>query len=301
MGLGPAAVAEAAPGKRFVRHADSGCRDRKGEYHVCAPWRLYLRSGRVIRLTEARMYPSGGRKYPAPFALSPHGGNAAYFRLKDGALVVRDVTTGKVRVVAGVDWSNHRHSIALGPLGRFVVLYRVHPGPYQIVDSLTGRRHTLPVGEVPQNFSPDNRYLLTRRQQDVTVYETGTWRVVWSRKNAPGTALHMDGTTVAYIDRGDRKRHRIRFFDLATGRRVGASLRLPAGEFGMAVSWDRANHLDVLSTVNAGTSGDRTTWRWRRANDGMRVIDTFVERSRRHRRHRGPVVPLTGPCAGPAA
>ncbi|MEV5413119.1 hypothetical protein AB0K60_30315 [Thermopolyspora sp. NPDC052614] len=279
MSLGAAAQAETTAAKNFVRHADDSCRDRKGEYYVCAPWRLYLRNGRVMRLTDARVFTGTGRKSRAPFALSPHGSKAAYFRLKDNALVVRDVTTGKVRVVPGITWPSNRSMIEIGPAGRFIILDRGFSDPYPIVDSYSGRIHTLPVGEVPQSFSPDNKYLLTSRGEFVTVYATDTWTVVRTRQAAPSGALHMDGTTVAYIDRGNRKTHYIRFFNLATGRPAGNPIKIPAGEFGSALYWDRANHLDVLSRVKAGSSGDRTTWRWRRANDAMRVIDTFVERS----------------------
>ncbi|MCA2187902.1 hypothetical protein [Nonomuraea cavernae] len=34
-----------------------------------------------------------------------------------------------------------------------------------------------------------------------------------------------------------------------------------------------------MTTVKAESRGDRTTWRWRRANAAMRVLDTFMERS----------------------
>ncbi|WP_188189622.1 hypothetical protein [Nonomuraea sp. SYSU D8015] len=279
LGLGPPVEAAAAK-KDFVRHADDSCRNRRGEYYVCAPWRLYLRSGRVIRLTEARVFTGSGVKSRAPFALSPHGSTAAYFRLKDNALVVRDVTTGKVRVVPGITWSaTRRFMIDISPGGRFIILDRGYPQPYQILDSVSGRVHTLPAGQIPVSFSPDNEYLLTRQQEVATVYSTETWAVVRVRQGAQGGALHMDGTTVAYIDRSNRQTHYIRFLNLATGGTAGSPIKLPPGEFGGQLYWDRANHLDVLATVTAASRGDRTTWRWRRANDAMRVLDTFVERS----------------------
>jgi hypothetical protein len=42
---------------------------------------------------------------------------------------------------------------------------------------------------------------------------------------------------------------------------------------------DRGDNLGVLSFVQSRSRGDLTTWRWRRANDGMRVLDTFAKRS----------------------
>lgn len=93
----------------------------------------------------------------------------------------------------------------------------------------------------------------------------------------------MNGTTAAYIDRHGRKRrdeHYVRLVDLATGRHAGRAVKPPPGEFGVSLYRDRGNNLDLLSTVRSRGSGDLTTWRRRRVTDGVRVIDTFAERSR---------------------
>ncbi|MFB9891513.1 hypothetical protein ACFFOQ_17030 [Planobispora takensis] len=274
---------DATARKDFVRYADDSCLGEDEEYYVCAPWRLSLRNGKVIRLKEARVFTGPGRGARAPFALSPHGSKAAYFRLKDGALVVRDVTTGVARAVPGIKWPVELPlQIGLSPGGRFVTLRGDHLEPRRVLDTVTGRTHPLPALRVPWSFSPDNAYLLAYEGDNtVVVYSTADWSVVRKVRTPPG-ALHMNGTTIAYIDRGHRRdgTHRIRFVDLATGRPAEAPLEIPFGEEGRWLLWDRAGNLDLLTRVTESSHGDLTTFRWRRASDDMRVLDTFTNRSR---------------------
>ncbi|MEV0590599.1 hypothetical protein [Nonomuraea cavernae] len=161
----------------------------------------------------------------------------------DDALVVRDITTGKVRAVPGVKWSTtNRFMIEISPAGRFIILDRGSAQPYRILDSVSGEVHTLPAGQIPVSFSPDNKYLLTRGQEVATVYSTETWRMVRVRQGTLGGALHMDGTTVAYIDRSGHKTHSIRFLNLATGGSAGSPIEIP-GESGSARVYPRRRHI----------------------------------------------------------
>ncbi|MEV0595687.1 hypothetical protein [Nonomuraea cavernae] len=108
--------------------------------------------------------------------------------------------------------------------------------------------HTLPAGQIPVSFSPDNKYLLTRGQGVATVYSTETWGVVRVGQGTLGGTLHMDGTTAAYIDRSGHKTHSIRFLNLATGGSTGSPIEIPPGESGSQLYWDRANHLTDASS-----------------------------------------------------
>jgi hypothetical protein len=278
---GTAAPAEARAAKDFVRYADGSCPGKKfGVQHLCAPWQLKLRSGRVIRLTDARMFadPKDKRSGRTGFALTPHGSQVAYFRLKDDALVIRDVGTGKVRVVPGVKWSStNRFMFSLSPAARFIVIKRE---PYQVLDSVTGQAHTLPAGQVVLGFSPDNRYLLvSQRGGGFAVCSTATWGLVRTgARVGPHSVLQANGTTIAYTDwdpRGKKPEY-VRFLDLATGGPAGSPMKIPTGERPNGLLWDQANHLDLLTRR---TTEDGVIWRWRRANDGMRVLDTFLIRS----------------------
>jgi hypothetical protein len=285
LGAGSESPAAAAARKtQYVRYAGASCLGRNGEYHVCAPWRLVLRSGRVIRLTEARVFATADHKGRAPFGLSPHGSQAAYFRLRDGALLVRDVTSGKVRVVPGITWSPNQPRISLSPAARFIVVQRDFGGPRQLLDSITGQVvHTLPAGEHPVSFSPDNRYMITARPiaggvgYSAVVYSTAIWSVV--HRGARAGALGMDGTTIAYIADWNTKHPSIRIVNVVTGAPTRAPIPIPAGEFPHWAIWDRAGHLDLLTHVTSRSAGYRTTFRWRRANAGMRILDTFVNRT----------------------
>ncbi|MFC4113738.1 TolB family protein [Nonomuraea zeae] len=267
-----------------VRYADDSCPGKavvRPNYGHCAPWRLRLRSGRVLRLTDARLLQ--GSRIPVPIALSPHGSQVAYIRLSDDALVIRDVTTGAVRAVPGVKWSPVRFAaLSLSPGGRFVLL-RHHAGQQQVVDTGTGQVRTFPFTVANLSFSPDNRYVIARRLHDdtgrepdtVMVYATGTWTEVRRSLTLRLGALRMDGALLAYLDPAGA-RPAIRFQDVATGAPAGSALTIPAGETGRRLVWDRAGHLDLLTEVAAKTHGNVLTLRWRRANAGMRILDTFT-------------------------
>ncbi|MFI6734954.1 hypothetical protein ACIBI9_18660 [Nonomuraea sp. NPDC050451] len=145
-----------------------------------------------------------------------------------------------------------------------------------MVDTVSGQAHTFPFTPLHISFSPDNSYVLAYRADDpngsVVVYSTKTWTEV-RRGTQPG-ALSMGGTTVAYVDQYGGTPY-IRLRDVATGASAGAAVKVPSGEFDNALTWDRAGHLDLLTVVGKTPSGD-IIYRWRRADDGMRILDTFA-------------------------
>ncbi|RVX45088.1 hypothetical protein EDD27_7865 [Nonomuraea polychroma] len=280
--------------KDYLRHADSTCPGKRkyDEYEHCAPWRLWLRSGRVLRLPEARMFRPGTSP-PAPIGQSPHGSMVAYYRLSDDALLVRDVTTGKVRTVPGEKWSPDIQWLSLSPGGRFAI---ISPNPWKttgtqprVVDTVTGQKHTFPT-RMHLSFSPDNKYLLacqwddlaSRHPVQVVVYSAETWAEVRRGTQPSDLAgpLRMGGTTVAYIDRTGGTSY-VRFRDIATGASTGSATKLPAGEYALRLVWDRANHLDLLTRVFGKPHRNAATYRWRRVNEGMRVLDTYTTIVRR--------------------
>ncbi|TMR21139.1 hypothetical protein ETD86_16265 [Nonomuraea turkmeniaca] len=244
-----------------------------------SPWRLRLRDGRLIRLTDAMF--SDPPSWPV---LTPHGSQVAYYRKSDGAWVVRDLTTGKVRAVPG-RFSRGGGFCKLSPGGRFLVVCRQ---PYQIVDTVTGQAHTLPSGHYGKfSFSPDNKYVLFHRKTDpdlvsrdpgiTEVFSTETWTVVY--RGTQVGALRMGGSIVAYIDSHYSRPTYIRFWNLATGTSARPAIKVPAGETPRALVWDRADHLDVLTYLENKYRGGlvirKSGYRWRRADDGMRILDTF--------------------------
>lgn len=208
----------------------------------------------------------------------------AYYRKPDGAWVIRDLTTGKKRAVPG-RFLREGSFCRLSPAARFLVICG---RSYQIVDTYTGRAHTLPPGHYQRlSFSPDNAYVLYHRKTDpdplshnpgiTEVFSTKTWTVV--RHGTRIGALRMGGSVIAYVDARLNKPTYIRLHDLATGRSAGSAIKVPTGEVPKALVWDRANHLDVLTYVprkyRGGVVVRQESYRWRRANAGMRVLDTF--------------------------
>ncbi|MFG6201238.1 hypothetical protein [Nonomuraea sp. JJY05] len=275
--VSPLAVAHSADAlttkKVFARYVVDPCPMQEGE--PCTVWRLRLSDGRMIRLADAVL--------PVP---TPHGSQVAYYRKSDGALVVHDLTTGKIRAVPGT-WSPDANPLKhLSPAGRFAVI-----GPsYQVVDTYTGQVHTLPfTPDRAISFSPDNAYLIARRppvvrQPEVDeVFSTKTWTVV--RRGSKFGALRMGGAVVAYIDSETiGKPVSIRLWDLTADKPVGPAITIPINEFPQGLFWDRANHLDVVSYLpkkyHHGMIVRGSGYRWRRANDKLRILDTVIPKER---------------------
>ncbi|MGW2149793.1 hypothetical protein ACWCOT_36185 [Nonomuraea bangladeshensis] len=127
----------------FARYVVNLCLE---EGEPCTVLRLGLSDGRVIRLADAVV--------PVP---TPHGSYVAYYRRSDGAVVVRDLTAGKVRAVPG-GWSRAAGPLRhLSPAGRYAVV----GSPCQVVDTISGEVHTLPfTPDRAISFSPDNAYFV---------------------------------------------------------------------------------------------------------------------------------------------
>ncbi|QFY12607.1 hypothetical protein GBF35_43900 [Nonomuraea phyllanthi] len=230
---------------------------------------------------------------PSPVGQSPHGSTVAYYRLRDDALVVRDVTTGKVRVVPGEKWLPDLRRFSLSPGGRFAAFPYGWNGAREplsrVVDTVTGQVHTFPFTAMHILFSPDNRHVLvypssdfaSRTRASVVVYSTETWTEV-RRGTSPVSmpaALRMGGATLAWVDPSGGTPY-IRLRDIATGAPAGTAMKMPAGERPIALTWDRADHLDLLTEVVHKTDKRFATYRIRRANGGMRVIDTYTHSKR---------------------
>ncbi|WP_219468031.1 hypothetical protein [Nonomuraea rhizosphaerae] len=272
----PGVADTAGARKVFARYVmDSSPRGTHPDEKVAVPWRLRLRDGRVVTLADVLL--TNPPRWPV---LTPHGSQVGYYRKPDGAWVVRDLTTGKVRAVPGKFLSGGAFCL-LSPAGRFLVECdptRQNPS-YQIVDSVSGQTHTIPSGRYGKlSFSPDNAYVLVvRGPGNIEVYSTRTWTVV--HRGTQAGALRMGGAVVAYIDTRDSPAH-IRFWDLAAGRSTGTAIQVPLDEIPQVLVWDRADHLDLLSyrenKYHHGLIVRRSGYRWRRANAGMRVLDTFT-------------------------
>ncbi|MEW9534093.1 TolB family protein [Microbispora sp. NPDC049125] len=276
----PAAADAATTKKVFARYVvDSSPVGTHPDEDPIGPWRLRLRGGRLIRLTDAMF--TDPLSWPI---LTPHGSQVAYYRKSDGALVVRDLSTGKVRAVPG-RFSREGGLCKLSPGGRFLV---VCGQPYQVVNTITGQTHTLPSGYYGKlSFSPDNKYVLFHRATDpnlvsrdpgiTEVFSTETWTVVY--RGTQVGALRMGGSIVAYVDAQFSRPTYIRFWNLATGASAGSAIKVPVGETPRALVWDQAGHLDVLTYLENKYRGGlvirKSGYRWRRANSGMRILDAF--------------------------
>lgn len=264
-GLEPAALAFVR--KDYLRHADISC----AQTNASCRWRLWMRSGRVLDLKNA---------IPSPLAVSPHGAELAYFRRSDSVLVVRDITTGKVRAVPGVTRPpGDGVGLRLSPLARFALI-TVNWGAPRVVDTFTGREQRFPFKPSRISFSPDNTYVLAYFADSspgyAVIFSTRTWTEV--RRGGPVVgALSMDGTKVADVEWA-AEGSKVRVRDVTTGAQVGRTVTLRPGQSEAALAWNRAGHLDILliTRMTDEPPKRRMTLEWRRVNDGMRLLDTFT-------------------------
>ncbi|MFJ2028494.1 WD40 repeat domain-containing protein [Streptosporangium sp. NPDC087985] len=242
---------------------------------VCAPWTLWTWGGQVIKLTDARVFAGKAGKQPAPLALSPDGGYIAYFRREDGALVIRDMSTGGVREVPGVQWSRQLRStrIDLAPAGRYVVLGSGQAD--RVLNARNGRSSAVPPGLRPWSFSPDAKLMLAVDDEfRAGIYSTAT---LAEKGRVPvGGALSPDGTTVAYFTSDDSA---IGLWNVAAGRSGARQpIALPAAKIPIRLRWDGDGHLD-LQMVEAAGNGDNAVYSWYRLDQGSGVaqpVDTFT-------------------------
>ncbi|MEU6739424.1 hypothetical protein [Streptosporangium sandarakinum] len=248
----------------------------KKDYTVpCGKWKLVMRSGKTVTLTDAQSFPRrpGGKvdkDLGAPFRVSGDGRIVSY--LKNDRLVVRDVSSGEVRPLPGRAATLPRGadeaevSTALSADGSVVVVDYGDANdrlPSLIADLRTGKVVTLPAKEDVAGFSPDGEHLLTTRQTADNTTEFSVFgkdgrrtarRVVPQivANNAP-FALADDGTTVAVVVGGDSGRPRLHTYDLTSDAVSGAvRFGLPKGEEVQLLGWGPAGALTMWNHVGDG-------------------------------------------------
>lgn len=249
--MGTGIPAQAGDARSPVRYAGlDGC--------VCAPWKLWVRGGRVVSLTDARVFSRGRQR--APLALSPNGRYVTYFQLGDGALVVREMATGETRTVPGVRWSRAMRAarIELSPGGRYAVL-GIRRG-HRILDTYSGESVPVPPGLRPWSFSPDTRFVLVVDDSfQAGIYSMSPF-AEWGRVPAGG-ALGPGGETVAHFTARDAG---IGLWDVSAGSALRPGpIAVPRGRTPTRLRWNGKGHLD-LQTVTPRRlrrgGGTRYTW-----------------------------------------
>ncbi|GGL24373.1 hypothetical protein [Planomonospora parontospora] len=264
-----------------VRYAWLKSCTKKDAAAPCGAWTLSLRSGRTVRLPDARVHPAyaGGKSDTsagALFTVSGDGRVVNYF--KGDRLVVRNVSSGKIRSLpgraaslpGGLDMSEV--DVALSPDGSIVAVDYLDTAarlPTLIADVANGRVAELPPGDTVLGFSPDGRHLLTSRFTDdntteFRVFDTGGRRTASQvvpqvvSNNSP-VALADDATTVALIVTGASGASRLRTYDLASDTVSDAvALGIPEGETPQRLFWDPAGAL-TLWTSRGDSEGDITS------------------------------------------
>lgn len=235
--VGVGVPARAGGARPPVRYAGlDGC--------VCAPWKLWIRGGGVVTLLDARVFSVGRQR--APLALSPNGRHVAYFQLSDGALAVLKVSTGEVRTVPGVTWSNAMRAarVELSPGGRYAVLGV--GGEHRILDTYSGESIPVPLGLRPWSFSPDAKFVLVVDD----AFQAGIYSMspFAERGRVPvGGALGPDGEIVAHFTARDAG---IRLWDVPTGgipRRD--PIAVPVDRTPTRMRWNGEGRLDLQTVV----------------------------------------------------
>ncbi|MFJ2028496.1 hypothetical protein [Streptosporangium sp. NPDC087985] len=262
------------------------------EYRIpCGKWTLTMRSGKVIKLADARVNPkqANGKVDEgagAPFRVSGDGRSVSY--IKGDKLVIRDVNSGKVRPLPGKaadlprGLSQNDVETVLSPDGSIAVVDYSDDAeklPSLVANLKTGKVTELPSKNEVMSFSPDGQHLLTGRFTDDNTTEFAVFdadghktssRVVPQivSNNTP-IALADDGTTVALVVSGGSNRPRLHIYDLSSDTVSDAvALGIPKNESAQRLYWDAAGTMtlwtsrsdkdgDIFSavkrTVNAGT------------------------------------------------
>ncbi|WP_433250363.1 hypothetical protein ACQPYK_04025 [Streptosporangium sp. CA-135522] len=270
LGAGVSSKADDTATGSSVRYAGlAGC--------VCAPWTLWTWDGQVIKLTDARVFAGKTDRRRAPLALSPDGEYVAYFRREGGALVIRDMSTGKVSEVPGVRWSRELRStrIDLAPAGRYVVMGSGRDD--RILNARSGKSSTVPPGLRPWSFSSDGKLMLAVDDEfRAGIYTTAT---LAEKGRVPvGGALSPDGTTVAHFTDDESA---IGLWNVAAGRPgSGQLIALPTEKIPTRLRWDGADHLD-LQMVASQTIRKKVdiVYTWYRVDRGsglVQLVDTFT-------------------------
>jgi len=257
-----------------------GCSE-KNDYYPCGSWHLTLADGRDSVLEDAQVFPRTAKgkidkSSNAALSVSGDGRHVSYFRKKDGMLVVRDVTTNKVRTLPR-SVSKLPKGIGMGDLvttlsrdgGMLTVDYYDDDDklPSLLVDVRTGEVRKIRADESIVGFSPDGTHLLVSRvtSENTTqfiVYDqdgrrTNTQVVPQVVANNSPMALADDGSTVAVLITTSSGGQRLRLYDLASDT-VGEAVdvRAPKKESPKRLEWTSDGRLKLWETLDSAKTGE---------------------------------------------
>ena len=261
-----------------VRYAYVRRCTENGTATPCGPWRLRMRSGRTVRLAEARVLARTAkgekvRNRTAPFAISGDGTTVAYFR-EDGRLVVRKVAGGAPLVLA--------YTPPKGSGTDLVTLYLSNTGgrlaveagddperrPTVVYDTSTGAvALRLPGTLAFQGFGGDGESVLAAgsrgdRITRLVAFDAGGEPLLDIRPpqvvadNAP-YALSPDGGTVAFVGGGGTDAA-LGLYDPRTGTLRRIPVRIPDDDLVDALGWSGETQVTVrLSRIAARSDAIR--------------------------------------------
>ncbi|GGO17377.1 hypothetical protein GCM10010116_35110 [Microbispora rosea subsp. aerata] len=271
-GAASATASAASP----VRYAWLKSCHKKDDYHPCGSWHLLLRNGRDVVLKDAQVFPRTAKgkidkHADAPLSISGDGRHVSYFRKKDGRLVVRDLTTNKVRTLPR-SVSKLPKGIGMGDLSMSLsrdgglIAIEYYDGddkiPSLLVDVRTGKVRKIRADESILGFSPDGTHLLASRgtaenTSRFSVYDqdgrqTNSQVVPQVVANNSPTALADDGSTVAVLITTSSGGKRLRLYDLSNDT-VGeaVNVRVPKKEFAKRLEWTADGGLKLWETLDS--------------------------------------------------
>ncbi|GIH62526.1 hypothetical protein [Microbispora siamensis] len=276
-----AASATASSSASTVRYAWlKGC-SKKDDYFPCGSWHLALGNGRDSVFKDAQVFPRTAKGKIdkgsfAPLSVSGDGRQVSYWRKKDGLLVVRDVTTNKVRVLPRAV-SKLPKGLGMGDLatslsrdgGLLTIDYYDSDDkiPSLIVNVRTGKVRTIPADSAVVGFSPDGKHVLVSRgtaenTSRFSVYDqdgrrTNTQVVPQVVANNSPMALADDGSSVAVLITTSSGGQRLRVYDLSADT-VGdaVDVRVPKNESAKRLEWTSDGGLKLWETLDSVKTGE---------------------------------------------
>ncbi|MEU6424878.1 hypothetical protein ABZ860_03195 [Microbispora sp. NPDC046973] len=274
------ASATASSSASTVRYAWLKSCSKKDDAFPCGLWHLALGNGRDSVLKDAQVFPRTAKgkidkgSY-APLSVSGDGRRVSYWRKKDGLLVVRDVTTNKVRVLPRAV-SKLPKGIGMGDLGTSLSrdgglltmdYYDDEKLPSLVVNVRTGRVRTIPAEAAVVGFSPDGKHVLVSQgtAENTTrfsVYDqdgrrTNTQIVPQVVANNSPMALADDGSSVAVLISTTSGKQRLRVYDLSDDT-VGEAVevRVPKNESAKRLEWTPDGGLRLWETLDSAKTGE---------------------------------------------
>ncbi|TQS27809.1 hypothetical protein [Microbispora sp. KK1-11] len=278
---GASVTATASSSASTVRYAWLKSCKKKDGYLPCGSWRLALGNGRDSALTDAQVFPRTAKgkidkQSYTPLSVSGDGRQVSYFRKKDGMLVVRDVTTNKVRALPR-SVSKLPKGIGMGDLatslsrdgGLLTIDYYDEDGkvPSLVVNVRTGKVRKIPADAAVAGFSPDGKHVLVSRgtaenTTQLSVYDedgrrTNTQVVPQVVANNSPIALADDGSSVAVLITTTSAKQRVRVYDLSDDTVSDAvDVRLPKNESAKRLEWTPDGGLKLWETLDWTKTGE---------------------------------------------